>query len=218
MGGMPAHLTPDAQSGLAALSPVYEERDGRFFFAGTRPKEGRWHKHGTTQKKLRTVVNGQLQTIILAKQRWKNIKTGETRHSRPPDDHRRARFCTLAVAMALWAWLTSEKGVHTHVPAFEEPSPRTLQRWMRRARAVALETQQALRSAVFQRSEPQPEMNNDAVTSTGPPHKWRSHRAVVWSHRTGLALLQSCECINKTDAALLMSEAHGRCCRGEILL
>jgi len=66
----------------------------------------------------------------------------------------------LAVFLALWAWLSCGAGLRTYESVFPDldlaMSRRTVQRWLRRALLQARKTQQAIRMAVIERSEPRP--------------------------------------------------------------
>ena len=101
----------------------------------------------------------------LYKQRWRLVGTNTTCHSRPPDDPRLLRFCTLIMVLRVWAFINSVVGFHNRteiLPDLSEGSggaDRTVQRWTKRMLASALEIQQAIRMAILsmRRNEPRPE-------------------------------------------------------------
>jgi len=126
----------------------------------------------------------------LLKQRWRHV-SGETCHSRPPDDLASLHFCSLVVVLTLATWLSSDAGVHAHEPPAaltERPAPRTLQRWQARALALSLSssTEQHLRAAVLERGEPRP-MKKLFPSGLSPPGE-DDHRR--WRDAPGLASVQ----------------------------
>jgi len=67
-------------------------------------------------------------------------------------------ICTLVILVLLWTYLTGEKGIHQSIPQEldEAATPRTLARYLKRAKAVCLETQQAIREVLIEIREPRP--------------------------------------------------------------
>ena len=121
---------------MTSLTGTFRGRcDGAVVFVAPRPGP-EWHAHGTTPRRLTTIVGAELRRIVLLKPRWRHRETGETCHSRPPDDVAAVRACTLVVVLKLWSWNSSAEGVHRRrevLPALDEIAvPRTVQRWMRR--------------------------------------------------------------------------------------
>lgn len=181
-------------------------------FRGERPGP-EWVGHGTFPRKLFTLQRGGLVRITVHKQRWRLRGTTTTCHARPPDDLASVWFCSLIVASSLWAWLSSDVGLHQHEPALdalvESPSGRTVQRWLRRALIHADETATALRRAVIERSEPRP-MENYVGGGLSPPHgRWGSSSA-VWPLHSGLTLLYEGAVALDVHVSLLLAEARGR--------
>jgi hypothetical protein len=66
--------------------------------------------------------------------------------------------CTLVVLALLWSYLEGAKGIHKSIPQelYEAATPRTLARYLKRAKAVCLETQQAIREVLIEIREPRP--------------------------------------------------------------
>jgi hypothetical protein len=149
------------RDGLHVVSPSYRRRyDGSLQYDGERPGPG-WHAHGYFAVGMLVLVQGVVRRAVLHKKRWFEPDAKVTCHSRPPDDPVGARSSTLVVFVALWSWLTS-RGLRarTYEPVFPDldlaVSRRTMQRWLRRALFQGEPTQQAIRMAVIERSEPRP--------------------------------------------------------------
>jgi len=66
--------------------------------------------------------------------------------------------CTLVILALLWSYLAGEKGIHKSIPQefYEAATPRTLARYVKRAKAVCLETQQAIREVLIEVRDPRP--------------------------------------------------------------
>lgn len=181
-------------------------------FRGIRPGV-EWVGHGTFPRMLFTLEGGELVRITVHKQRWRLRGTRQTRHSRPPDDLASVWFCSLIVATSLWSWLTGDEGLHRRAPALdaldERPSPRTVQRWLRRAQVHADETATALRRAIVERSEPRP-MEISVGGGRSPPHRRWGSSSAVWPLHSGLSLLYEGSAALDVHVSLLLAEARGR--------
>ena len=140
-----------AASGLAALRLVATARpDGTWYFRGERPGPD-WHAHGVLIVQPRDLRDGALPSIRVAKQRWKNAKTGATCHSRPPDDVGR-RYTATVIALALFVWIDAGIGLLAHTrlfPAFDRIHDRTLLRWLKAAAPCGRTLQTAVRRALI---------------------------------------------------------------------
>jgi len=66
--------------------------------------------------------------------------------------------CTLVILALLWAYLEGGKGIHKSIPQefYDAAAPRTLARYVKRAQAVCLETQQAIREVLIEVRDPRP--------------------------------------------------------------
>jgi hypothetical protein len=202
---------------LLMLGGVYRRREGRVVeYRGERPGS-HWHRHGHLARWLWVVEDGRRVRYQLLKQRWIDPRTGRTRHSRPPDDLGFIQSCTLAVVLALWAWLDASGGLLSREDLVESahgsPSSRTVQRWLRRALPNAMATQQALRLAVIERSEPRP-VERLFRGGLSPPEslrrrRWKSPTAVstLWTG-IAIALIGAIELDIATPH--LLAEARGR--------
>ena len=168
---------------LFVASGVYRRcADGSFYYRGKRPAPA-WHAHGTTPRQLAALRGGEAGRIRIHKQRWLHRDTGETCHSRPPDDVFAVRACTLVVVLKLWAWLSSGDGVLRCEPVLPDldlvGSPRTVQRWLARALSLAADTEHALLHTLIDKSEPRP-VESLMPGGRSPPRlsRWRAPAAV----------------------------------------
>ncbi len=200
---------------LMFASSVYvRESDGRLVYRGERPG-AEWVGHGTFARRLWTLAGSELRRVVVHKQRWRRRGSHETRHSRPPDEVGPVWFCSLVVVAAIWGWLASGRGLHGHAPVVpslgEQPSRRTVQRWLWRALHHADETALALRRAVIERSEPRP-MESSIGGGLSPPadrRRWADPSAISKLH-SGLCLLLQAAVALAVPVSILLAEARER--------
>jgi len=204
-------------TGLSVAGGVYgRRRDGDLTYEGPRPGEG-WHRHGSFRRRLLTVVGGSLTRVFVQKQRWLEVATGRTCHSRPPDDLPWLHFCSLVIALRLWSWLDGGRGMASApsvvVDAQDRPCPRTVQRWLARALPHGMEFQQAIRLSIIERCEPRPVETLFPGGLSPPGHMlrrpWRDPPALdkLWR---ALAMLLGGALGLCVPAAVLLAEARGR--------
>lgn len=209
--GLPA-LQHVAASGFATLGLVYDRlADGTLYWRGDRPGPG-WHAHGLLRVRPRDLLDGRLIRLVVAKQRWKNVDTGRTVHSRPPDDVGR-HYTALVVAIALFAWLDAALGLHNHErvhPDLDRIATRTLQRWLRGAKPHGIALQQAVRLALLDRDTP-PEtlFPRGLPPPDGARRPWRDP-GQIWQLHRGLRMALGAAIGLQLPAALLLVEAHRR--------
>jgi hypothetical protein len=106
-----------------------------------------------------TLRAGRVVRLRLLKRRWLCTGCRGTWHVRPPDEVRGFGVCTLVFVVFLWATLAyGRDGAFRVLPAeaIGVADVRTLARWQQRAIACALETEQFIREAAIERSEPRP--------------------------------------------------------------
>lgn len=202
---------------LYLAAGMYEQRaDGEWQFYGSRPAPG-WHGHGYCSKRLTVLQGGKPTSIVIHKHRWRRGGTNETCHSRPPDDPRLVGSCTLVIVLRLWACLSAPGGFHhrteMHPDLLDCGSDRTVQRWLRRALGLALETQQAIRLPIIERNEPRP-MESLFPGGLSPPEglldrRWSNPSAVKTLWRA-LAMLFVAARELGADVSVLLAEARGR--------
>ena len=147
--------------GLLVGNDTYRRRDdGSLQYDGARPGP-QWHAHGYMPRLLVARADGA--RVRLWKRRWLRLSEGEgprTCHSRPPDDLASVWSSATVLVLKLWAYLDSDAGIVTHEESWAMArlggSRRTVQRWLKRAQVSAVQTLQAIRRAVIERSEPRP--------------------------------------------------------------
>jgi len=218
-GGPPAPRgagpLPWARDSLFAVGGAYRPRpNGDLLFAGTRPGPD-WHAHGYTPRRLALLKDGHLVRRRLWKPRWRHRETGETRHSRPPDDVASVRACTLVVVLKLWAWVSSAHGLLRRREALASlqafGAARTVQRWMRRALPLAERTEHAFRFVLVEKSEPRP-LESLFDGGLSPPvalsRSWRRPAAVSTLSRALASLLVGASRLH-VPAARLLAGARG---------
>lgn len=203
---------------LFVAAGVYKRRpNGDWQYNGSRPGED-WHGHGYCSKRLTVLVGGEPTWIRVHKHRWRRKGTNNTRHSRPPDDPGLVRFCTLIIVLRLWAYVSAATGFlhrsEVHPDLLDCGSDRTVQRWMSRAQGQALETQQAIRLAIIEKSEPRP-MERLFRGGLSPPNgfhcrQWQNPPAAETLWRALAMLLVTARKLG-TDVSILLAEARRRC-------
>ena len=207
-----------AGDGLHMLSSGYRRRpDGSLQYDGERPG-ARWHAHGYFAVGMWMLADGVVRRAVLYKRRWLDPDAKVTCHSRPPDDPGLVRFCTLIIVLRLWAYVSGAMGFlhrsEVHPDLLDCGSDRTVQRWMSRAQGQALETQQAIRLAIIEKSEPRP-MERLFRGGLSPPNgfhcrQWQNPPAAETLWRALAMLLVTARKLG-TDVSILLAEARRRC-------
>jgi len=207
----------DGSTGTFNLASTCRRRaDGSWRYYGTRPGAG-WHGHGYFTKNLTTLQAGTPVKIKLHKHRWCLAGTNTTQHSRPPDDVRLVHFCTLVIVLRLCACLSGAAGFHNRSEVLPDlascGSDRTVQRWLRRALEQASETEEAIRLAIQEESEPRP---TERLFRGGlsPPdslvcRQWQNPPAVEALWRALAMLLVVARKLG-SDVTILLAEARRR--------
>ena len=132
----------------------------------------------------------------------------------PPLDIPWAGYELLTVLGALWAWMSSPRGIH-HVSwpwEGEAPSHRTVQRWMARMLPHALAWQVAILSAfeAFLAPSTLEERFPTGVSPPGTVTRWHSTTAKADKLIRGLALLQHSASMLSISQSTLLVEAQRR--------
>lgn len=213
-------LQPDllrrvAHSGLAALGlrGFVLGSDGVWRYPAERPADG-WHANGAFQAHLADLDDGKLVRLRVRKPRWRDPATNASTHTPPPDDLR-LRFSALVVALQLFGWLDAAVGVHAFDALFrsldDRPSRRTVQRWLRRFAARALEWQQAARTVLLRRDDKPTAPDRLFPGGVPPPPArrrgpWREPARVGQLFRALVMVLGAAVAL-ETPASLLVSEA-----------
>ena len=194
----------------------YRRRGQDLQYDGERPGPG-WVAHGYFCRWLWVLASTGPRRVRLYKRRWRDKASGGTTHSRPPDELGRLSVCSLTFALLVFGWLSAVGGAAQHqasAPGLEQVrSRRTLQRWVRRAAPQAMESQQAIRLAIIERSEPRP-MERLFPAGVSPPEQlvgrpWRDPLAagILWG---GLALFFTAAVRLAVAAPILLAEARRR--------
>ena len=113
---------------------------------------------GRYKRWLKTLKKAALMPVRIWKQRWLYLCCKRTMSTGPSDVLPYIRICTLLIVALLWTYLEGGKGIHKSIPQEldEAATPRTLARHLKRAKAVCLETQQAIREVLIKIKEPRP--------------------------------------------------------------
>ena len=183
-------------------------------FEGPRPGPG-WHRHDWRPRQLHVVDDQGLRQVVIDRRRWRLHGTTTTRLDRAPDEVCFARSSLSVVFLKLCAWLLSDDGLHrfeAHPEALEPvASRRTVHRWLHRLLPDAARVQAALRTAVVERSEPQP-VERLFPGGLSPPvavrrRRWKEPEA-TYRLVTGFAFLAYGADALTTSATVLLAEAQ----------
>ncbi len=186
------------------------------FYEGPRPGPG-WHRHDWRFRRFRLVDDHVVRHVVVARRRWRMAGSTTTRQDRTPDEVGGVGVVLLAVLLKLAGWVLSGVGLHVYDegrPALEAVgSRRTLQRWLHRLLPDAARVQGALRTAVIERSEPQP-VERLFPGGVSPPvaircRRWKDPEA-VYRLAIGLVFLVEGAVALSTSATVLLAEALKR--------
>lgn len=154
------------RDGLLFISEMFFWHQGAYSCIPKRPHicskchsdSGSFHAHGRYKRWLKTMRNWVVTRVQIWKHRWLCLCCGRTMSTGPPDVLPHISLCTLVIVALLWSYLDGEKGIHTCIPEELDTAvtPRTLARYLKRAKAVCLKTQQAIREVLIQQKEPRP--------------------------------------------------------------
>jgi len=212
-------LSSGFQDGLIFTSDRFFLRQGAYSYSTQRPStcdkclsdSGSFHAHGRYKRWLKTMKNLALTRVQVWKYRWLCLCCGRTMSTGPPDVLPYVPLCTSVVAGLLWTYLDGEKGLHTCIPGElnEEAGPRALSRYVKRATALCLKTQQAIREVLIEQKEPGPW--EECFKSGLPPpesllkrHREPSQPTILWR---ALSMLLNGSKTLSADPCLLMARA-----------
>ena len=190
--------------------------EGTLRFEGSRPGPG-WHRHDWRARRLRVVGDAGVREVLIQRRRWRFFGTTTTRQDRSPDEAGGIRSTLLVVVLKLASWLLSGEGLHVYdeiVPVLDAVGcRRTVQRWQQRIFPDAARVQGALRTAVVERSEPQP-IERLFPGGLSPPEairrrRWKDPEA-TYRLAMGLAFLVHGAQALSTSATVLLAEAQAR--------
>ena len=119
---------------------------------------GCFHAHGRYTRWVKTLKDAVLTPVRVWRHRWLCLCCGRTMSNGTPDVLPNVPNCTLVILALLWAYLEGGKGIHNSIPQglYDAATPRTLARYVKRAKAVCLETQQAIREVLIEIRDPRP--------------------------------------------------------------
>ena len=119
---------------------------------------GSFHAHGRFKRSLTTIHQKTLSQIKVWRHRWMCLCCGRTMSNGTADVITYVPNCTLVIAALLWAYFQNQAGYYKNWdPRFDQAAaPRTLARYLKRAKAVCRTTQQAIRQVLIEQSEPRP--------------------------------------------------------------
>lgn len=190
--------------------------DGTLEYEGPRPGPG-WHRHDWQRRALRIVTAQGVFTQQVVRRRWRLGKTPATQLDHVPDELGGIQSSLPFVLLKLWAWLRSGVGVHVYEEAMDalegHGCRRTVQRWLGRIQGAGMRLQQAIRTAVIERLEPQP-VEMLFPSGLSPPGAIRRRRwkdlSSVYSLATALAFLFEGAVALQIAIPALLAEALGR--------
>ena len=173
---------------------------------------GCFHAHGRYKRSLISFKKHQLKQIKVWMHRWLCLCCGRTMSNGPLDVIRYMPNCTLVIVAVLWAYLHGGKGIYNSIdPQLEEAAaPRTLARYLKRAKAVCRQTQQAIRKVLIDLKEPRPWDQCFAHGLSPPERLLNRHRdaagtRILWQ---ALAMLRIGALNLSTAPCLLMARAR----------
>ena len=211
---------PSTTSLLASLGDgflgQYARQGGMWLWEGPCPGSD-WHRHDWRPVALPFLGLNGLWRQRIFRRRWLLRGTTQTTQDHSPDEVLGARGSLLVVAVKLWTYLSSGRGVQTYDEVVDDlervGARRTVQRWLRGLVPGALRLQQALRTAVIERLEPR-SVEELFPGGVSPPwslgcRRWKAPEG-VYSLATGLTFLFAGAVALSTTATVLLAEAHRR--------
>jgi len=215
-------LVSGFRDGLIFASDLFFWNQGAYSCAPKRPcvcdkcfsRSGAFHSHGRYRRWVKTLRAFTLTSVRVWKHRWFCLCCGRTMSAGPPDVLPHLPFCTLVVVLLLWSYLDGGKGTHNAFPEELGHSigARTLARYLKRAKALSLKTQQVIREVLIEQKEPRP-WEECFGSGLSPPeslivrHPEPSPAAKLW--RALAMLLQGSQTLSASPC-LLMARARAK--------
>jgi hypothetical protein len=213
-------LVSGFQNGLIFASDVFFRHQGAYSCAPKKPtvcdkclsRSGCFHAHGRYRRWVKTMKEFALTSVRVWRHRWLCLCCGRTMSTGPPDVLPYIPLCTLVIMALLWTYLDGGKGIYNAVPSELDraAAPRTLARYLKRAKALCLKTQQAIREVLIEQKEPRP-WEECFQSGLSPPaslikrHREPSPSSMLW--RTLAMLLQGSQTL-AASPCLLMARAR----------
>jgi hypothetical protein len=208
------------RDGFIFSSDMFFEHQGAYTCVPQRPafcdkclsNSGSFHAHGRYKRWLKTLRNQVLTRIRIWKHRWLCLCCGRTMNTGPPDVIAHIPLCTLVIVALLWSYLDGQSGIHNCIaPEFSnDTTARSLARYLKRAKAVCLKTQQAIREVLIEIKEPRPWEECFAHGLPPPQSLIKRHRdpsqvTILW--RALAMLMRGSETLS-VNPCLLMARAR----------
>ena len=214
-------LEPGFRDGLIFASEFFFLHQGAYSGAPKKPTvcdkclsdSGCFHAHGRYKRWVKTMKDFALTLVRVWRHRWLCLCCGRTMSTgRPLDVLPYIPLCTLVVVALLWCYLDGGKGIHNALPPQLEHAvtPRTLARYLKRAKALSLKTQQSIREVLIEQKEPRP-WEQCFQNGLSPPeslikrHREPSPAGMLW--RALAMLLQGSQALSASPC-LLMARAR----------
>ena len=142
-----------------------------------------FHAHGRYQRGLTTLKAAHPTSVTVWRHRWLCLCCGRTMSNGTPDVLAYVPNCTLVVLALLWCYLHGSGGLHNSIgyPLDQTASPRTLARYVKRAKSVCTRTQQAIRRVLMEVKEPRP-WDEAFAHGLPPPQRLLRHSSAVPTH------------------------------------
>jgi hypothetical protein len=209
-------LVSGFRDGLIFTSDLFYWHQGAYGCVPRRPRvcdkccsdSGSFHAHGRYRRCLKTMKDCTVSSVRIWKHRWLCLCCGRTMSTGAPDVLPYTALCTLLIVALMWTYLDGEKGIHNCIPPQLDTAttPRTLARYLQRAKAVCLKTQQAIREVLMETKEPRP-WEECFFRGLSPPeglikrHREPSPAGMLW--RTLAMLLQGSEALSASPCHLM---------------
>lgn len=174
---------------------------------------GCFHAHGRYTRWVKTLKDAVLTPVRVWRQRWLCLCCGRTMSNGTPDVLPYVPNCTLVILALLWSYLEGGKGIHKSIPQEldEAATPGTLARYLKRAKAVCLETQQAIREVLIEIREPRP-WDESFHQGLSPPEslskRYRDSSKVTTLWRSLTILLIGSKTLSATPSLLMARARH----------
>jgi hypothetical protein len=208
------------RDGLVFSSDLFFWHQGAYSCVPQRPticdkcysESGSFHAHGRYKRWLKTLKTWVLTPVRVWKHRWLCLCCGRTMNTGPPDVLPHIPLCTLVIVALVWSYLNGNSGLHNAIPSQLDSAttPRTLARYVKRAKELCLKTQQAVREVLMEIKEPRP-WEQCFFSGLSPPqsllgrHRDPSQITILW--RALAILLRGSETFS-TSPCLLMARAR----------
>jgi hypothetical protein len=208
------------RDGLVFSSDLFFLHQGAYSCVPRRPticdkcysESGSFHAHGRYKRWLKTLKSWVLTPVRVWKHRWLCLCCGKTMSTGPPDVLPHIPLCTLVIVALVWSYLNGRCGFYNAIPSELDSAatPRTLARYVKRAKHLCMKTQQAVREVLIEIKEPRP-WEECFFSGLSPPqsllerHRDPSQVTILW--RALAMLLRGSETLSASPC-LLMARAR----------